>query len=121
MSAYLFLTAALGLNALANILIKYSMSRNVSPLFTVQGTSFAPAANFLSWQFLLGIVCFGMNLACYSIALKSLKLSLAYPMMVSLGYLLIVVVSWFLFGERLSPLQYFGICLILIGLWFVVR
>jgi small multidrug resistance pump len=121
MTAYLFLVGALSFNAIANILIKYSMSRTIPPLFKVQGTALASAAPFLTWPFLLGVLCFATNLACYSIALKSLKLSLAYPLMVSLGYLLIVLVSWFLFGERLSPLQYLGIGLILVGLWFVVR
>jgi multidrug transporter EmrE-like cation transporter len=121
MQAYLLLTAALSFNAIANILIKYSMSRQIRPLFSVQGTSLAAVAPFLTWPFLLGIVCFATNLACYSLALRSLKLSFAYPLMVSLGYLLIVVVSWFLFGERLSPVQYLGVGLILVGLWLVVR
>jgi multidrug transporter EmrE-like cation transporter len=121
MQAYLFLGGALTLNALANILIKYSMSRSPQPFLAVRSTIWAPLAPFLTWSFLIGVLCFAANLACYSLALRSLKLSLAYPLMVSLGYLLIVVVSWFLFGERLSAIQYAGIGLILVGLWLVVR
>lgn len=121
MSAYVFLAAALTLNALANVLIKYSMSRSVRPLIAVGNTALAPIAPYLSWSFLLGVLCFAMNLVCYSLALRSLKLSLAYPLMVSLGYLVIIVFGWFLFGERLTIWQYFGIGLILLGLWFVVR
>jgi len=41
--------------------------------------------------------------------------------MVSGGYLLILVASWFLFQERLGLVQYFGVGLIVAGLWMVVR
>ena len=117
MPAYVYLAAALTLNALANVLIKYSMSRGTRPLVGIGG----PLAPFLSWSYLLGILCFATNLACYSLALRKLKLSLAYPLMVSLGYLVILAFSWFWFGERLTFLQYVGIVLILAGVWFVVR
>jgi multidrug transporter EmrE-like cation transporter len=115
--AYLFLGLALTLNALANVLIKYSMSRNVQPILPVHGM----LAPFLSWSYLLGLFCFAANLACYSMALKTLKISLAYPLMVSLGYLVILIFGWFLFGERLTPIQYAGIGIILVGVWLVVR
>jgi multidrug transporter EmrE-like cation transporter len=115
--AYGFLALALTLNALANVLIKYSMSRNVPPILPAHGI----LASFLSWPYLLGLFCFAANLACYSMALRSLKISLAYPLMVSLGYLVILLFGWFLFGERLTPLQYAGIGIILVGVWMVVR
>lgn len=121
MPAFLYLAAALLLNALANVLIKYSMSHAVAPLFRVQGTFLAPIASFLSWSYILGLVCFASNLICYSLALRSLKLSLAYPLMVSVGYLVILAIQWSLFGERLTLLQYAGVGLILAGIWFVVR
>jgi small multidrug resistance pump len=119
--AYALLAAALVLNALANVLIKYSMSHAVRPLLRLEGTALAPVAPFTSWTYLLALVCFASNLACYSLALRNLKLSLAYPLMVSLGYLVILAVQYFMFGERLSALQYAGIGLILVGVWFVVR
>ncbi len=117
MPAYVFLGLALTLNALANVLIKYSMSRNVQPILPVHGA----LAPFLSWSYLLGLFCFAANLACYSMALKTLKISMAYPLMVSLGYLVILIFGWFLFGERLTPIQYAGIGIILVGVWLVVR
>ena len=121
MSPYVFLAAALTLNALANVLIKFSMSRSVGPLFPVRGTALAPAAAFLSWSYLLGLVCFALNLVCYSLALRTLKISLAYPLMASLGYVVILAFGWFLFGEHLTPAQYVGVALVFVGLWLVVR
>ncbi|MBD3160643.1 MAG: EamA family transporter [Candidatus Eisenbacteria bacterium] len=121
MQAYLFLTAALTLNALANVLIKYAMVRHPRPFVPVQDTALAALSPYLSYPFVLGILCFALNLGCYSLALRSLRISLAYPLMVSLGYIVILVFGWFLFGERLTAVQYAGIGLILIGLWLVVR
>ena len=117
MPAYAFLVLALTLNALANVLIKYSMSRPVHPILPVHG----PLAPFLSWPYLLGLFCFAANLGCYSMALRTLKISMAYPLMVSLGYLVILLFGWFLFGERLTAVQYVGIGVILVGVWLVVR
>jgi hypothetical protein len=50
-----------------------------------------------------------------------MKLSIAYPVMVSGGYIIILAVSWFLCRERLGVMQYAGVGLILGGIWMVVR
>ena len=55
-----------------------------------------------------------------------LPLSLAYPMMVSLGYVIILAVSSFVLpdqfpGERMSTARYAGAGLMLAGLWLLVR
>lgn len=121
MHPYLYLGAALTFNALANVLIKYAMVRDPRPILPVQGTALASLSAHLSAPFLLGLLCFALNLGCYSLALRSLKISLAYPLMASLGYLVILLFGWFLFGERLTAGQYAGITLILAGLWLVVR
>ena len=71
--------------------------------------------------YILAIFLFGMNLLAYSVALKTFRISVAYPVMVSGGYLLILLAGWFVFHERLSVSQYGGIALILAGIWFVVR
>jgi multidrug transporter EmrE-like cation transporter len=57
----------------------------------------------------------------YSVALRTFRISIAYPVMVSGGYVLILIAGWFIFQERLNPVQYTGIGLILAGLWLVVR
>jgi len=119
--AYAFLTLALLFNALANILIKYSMSHGVRSFLPLQGSALKPVAVFMSWPYLLAVFFFATNLVCYSMALRSLKLSLAYPLMVGLGYLVILAVQLVIFGEKLTSLQYLGVALILAGVWFVVR
>jgi multidrug transporter EmrE-like cation transporter len=112
MSPYVFLVVALVLNAAANLLIKYSAVRHPGA---------TPMQTYLAVPFLAGVVCFGLNLLSYTQALKKLPISLAYPLMVSIGYLIILIVSWSVFGERLAPVRYAGAGLMLVGLWLLVR
>ena len=125
---YLFLLTALICNAAANILIKYTMSRSGDAGAEVAGAKAAGAAGlmakfgaFLNPTYIAALVLFGLNLLAYSVALKTLRISVAYPIMVSGGYLLILLAGWFLFHERLSLVQYGGITLIVAGIWLVVR
>lgn len=115
----ILLISALFLNATANILIKYSATKIPS---LPAGTSLAVRfTSLLQPAFLAGLILFALNVFAYQGALRTLKLSVAYPIMVSGGYLIILLVSWFLFQERLTPAQYAGIALILGGIWLVVR
>ena len=121
MNAYVFLVIALVLNAAANLLIKAAATAR-------EASGSPPAAGlaglvqtYVSVPFVLGVLCFGLNLLAYTQALKKLPISEAYPMMVSLGYLIILVVSWFLFDEHLTPQRYIGAGLMLVGLWLLVR
>ena len=116
---HLFLLTALVCNAAANVLIKYAMVRG-EPL--PAGSSLVSRLlGVISPLFVLGVVLFGLNLMFYSMALRSFRISVAYPVMVSGGYCLILIAGWFLFHERLNLVQYGGIALILSGIWLVVR
>jgi multidrug transporter EmrE-like cation transporter len=115
----ILLATALTLNAAANVLIKYSATR-MHPLPAGAPLS-ARLLVFLHPAFVLGLLLFALNVFAYQGALRSLRLSVAYPVMVSGGYLLILLASWFVFQERLAPVQYCGVGLILFGIWLVVR
>ena len=121
----LLLVVALLCNAAANLLVKYGMLRRVR-LEEAAGSAASPQATpwlaqFFDPFFVLGILCFGLNLFAYSLALKHFRLSLAYPIMVSGGYVIILLVSWLVFRERLTATQFGGVGLILVGLWMAVR
>ncbi len=66
----------------------------------------------------MGLVCFGLNLVAYQFALQRLPISMAYPIMVTGGYAIIVVVAG-LMGERMVPAQWVGVALILLGVGLV--
>ena len=67
------------------------------------------------------MVLFGVNLMAYSIALRSFRLSVAYPIMVTGGYCLILLAGWFIFRERLTVVQYSGIGVVLTGMWMILK
>jgi multidrug transporter EmrE-like cation transporter len=115
----ILLATALILNAAANVLIKYSATCIQAP--PPGSTAAARFLSLLHPAFVLGLILFGLNVFAYQGALRSLKLSAAYPIMVSGGYLLILLASWAIFQEKLGAAQYAGITLILGGIWLVVR
>jgi len=126
MNAYVFLATALVLNACANLLIKYSNLQRAAAGAVAGGGVRELVATYLTIPFLAGLICFGLNLLAYTQALKKLPLSFAYPIMVSLGYLIILGVSSFLLpeqfpGEKMTAMRYAGAALMLGGLWLLVR
>ncbi len=116
MREYIFLILALLLNASANILIKLAASKTEGLQAGIGGV----LTTYLSPWFIGGIVCFGLNLLAYTLALKVIPLVVAYPIMVGTGYLIMVFVARGFLGESLTWIQGIGAVLILIGLVLIV-
>ncbi|MBN1878886.1 hypothetical protein JW823_02150 [bacterium] len=115
----LFLTMALVFNAMANILMKVASSKGALPgNATITEKLFGI---YLSWPFAGGLVLFGLNLLCYTFALSRMNLSVAYPIMVGVGFTIIGIASCFFFQERLSLIQMMGLLLILVGVTLVAQ
>jgi multidrug transporter EmrE-like cation transporter len=72
-----------------------------------------------NWVLMLGLVCFATNVILYTYALKGLPISMAYPIMVTLGFAIIVVVAGLYLDEHPTPIQWVGVTLILVGVWLV--
>lgn len=69
----------------------------------------------LSSRFLLGgMFLFAASFVCWLFVLAKMKLSVAYPI-TSLNFVLVLIASYYFFGEKLSLLQYGGIALIIFG------
>ncbi|XDD51095.1 multidrug efflux SMR transporter [Leptospira sp. WS92.C1] len=106
---------ALAFNALANILIKASSMGDTT--FKPEGVQ-GILQIILNPIFIGGLASFGFALLGYRFVLgKGLKLSLAYPVFTSAGFIIVLIVSSFAFKERLSWTQWAGIVLILAGVW----
>lgn len=112
--AYVYLAIAFTMNAVANILLKLGAERGLT--FT-GGLLSVMAAN---WQFLLGLGLFASNILFYFLALRSLPLSIAYPVMVAMGFLIVNGYALFAFHESIAVGQYIGYACILIGLVLVI-
>ena len=63
-----------------------------------------------------GIACFGVSFVFLSAALTRVDLSLAYPVMAGMVFLLVLVVSSAHFGEVLSLWRLLGVASILTGI-----
>ena len=113
----LIFCVAVFFNALANILIK-SSSLNDSVAAPEAGGLVGMITNFLNPIFIGGLACFGLALVGYRFVLgKGLKLSLAYPVFTSSGFIVVLIASAIFFRERLTWTQWTGIGFIMIGVW----
>ena len=115
MKAQVALALGVVLNATANILMKVSALR----LKGAEGATPGFVQSYLEPAFLAGLVSFALALVAYRRALESISLSIAYPIMTSVGYLIVLGASWLFLREVLTPKQLVGCGLIVTGVWLV--
>ncbi len=107
----IILILAIFLNAFANILIK------ASAIYSKGETLYDLFKNF--WL-LSGLASFGLAFIFYRQVLSmGMPLSIAYPLMTTTGFIIVIIASQILFKERIEPIQWFGIGLIMIGIWII--
>jgi multidrug transporter EmrE-like cation transporter len=113
---WVILGMAIFLNSTANILIKVGvMDRPLKPgLTTIVRIVLAPAV-------IGGIICFALALVAYGYVLSKVNLSIAYPLMTSIGFVIVIVASSLFLKESISSIQIFGFFLILSGVWVVAK
>ena len=68
-----------------------------------------------------GLVSFGLALMFYTYVLTKMNLSVAYPLMTSLGFLIVVSFSVLYFHENVQIAQIIGLVLVLLGLYLIAR
>ena len=117
MPVILVLALAITFNALANILIKMGMIRVGSG----KGLAQTVVQGATQPTILVGIVMFALALAAYVFVLSRMNLSIAYPVMTSLGFMVVILASWLVFREAITLVQVLGFVLIIAGVWLVAR
>lgn len=114
--AYLALILAFVANAVANVLLKVGADRGLSLDFS-QGLGKLLLAN----AYLIGgVALFAVNVVFYVIALRSLPLTLAYPVMVGMSFLIASSLAVFYLHESLGWPHLLGYLLILLGATLIV-
>ncbi|MDP7636796.1 MAG: hypothetical protein QF577_04520 [Phycisphaerae bacterium] len=118
---WLPLAIALVLNATANIMMKVG-AQMAGPLAT-DASLLAKVSNFLNAATVVALALFAANIIAYRKALDSLDISVAYPIMVSLGLVLVTfaAVTLPILSERVTVRQLGGMVLIAAGVWLVAR
>ena len=71
------------------------------------------------YAFYAALACFGTEFLLYAYLLSSLNLIVAYPILVSLGYLAIIGLSKAFLGETFRPVNWLGAAVIVAGVWLV--
>ncbi len=67
-----------------------------------------------------GFVLYGLSAALWLIILTRAELSWAYPLL-SMGYVLVVLLSRVLFHEAVTPTRLVGTLVIVAGVWLISR
>jgi len=108
------------LNATAQLLLK--AGTNAVGHFAFSKANILP----VGWQLVTelhifgGMLCYGLSLVVWIMALSRVEVSIAYPML-SVGYVLNALAAWYFFGEAVSLMRLGGIGVIIIGVYIVAR
>lgn len=106
---WLILLSGILSNAGASVLIKVAMLPPYKP------TSLNPLVLLSNLPLIVGVMLYGVAFVLYALALTKLPLNVAHPILTSGAIALVAAVSTVYFGERLSPLNWLGIGLIICG------
>jgi len=113
---WIILGIAISLNALANILIKVGVM-DKGGKFNIE--MFAKVIT--SPTIIGGILSFALALVAYGHVLTRMNLSIAYPLMTSIGFMIVILASWLFLKECITPVQIIGFLFILSGVWMVAK
>jgi multidrug transporter EmrE-like cation transporter len=101
-------------NALAQVSLKYGMMQlgslnfaGVNPIIKLLQIVFSPFV-------FIGLCIFVISMASHLFVLSKVELSFAYPFL-SLAYVVVAVIAYYLFHEDLNALRIGGIALICVG------
>ncbi|MDP1773388.1 MAG: SMR family transporter [Methylobacter sp.] len=118
-SFFIILTGVM-LNAVAQLALKASVKEMgaIGLNFSSSTTAFLRLASepFL-WT---GLVCYGISVIVWILALSRVDVSIAYPML-SMGYVVNAFFAWQLFGEAMNPARMIGMGIVLLGVYVLAR
>lgn len=105
-SAWIFLVLAIVFNASASVLLKSATVPSRHAQWLAGGGS---------------IVCYGLSFLTYYACLRTLPVSIAYPVITGGAILAIVIASTVFLGESLSGVKLLGATLVILGAMLLLR
>ena len=116
---WLILTSVF-LGVVGQLSMKKGMSY-LGPISLNLSTLFVNLTRMLTSPFVLfGLFLYAISAVLWLAVLSRVQLSYAYPM-ISIGYVLILILSWVFLNERLVYLRILGVLLICCGVFLVSR
>ncbi|MHC6179644.1 SMR family transporter [Clostridium sp. JNZ X4-2] len=107
------------LGAIGQVLVKYG-AVNLQLNFTIKYLLPSILSILKNIPVMFGIISYGLSFLLWIKVLSKVELSYAYPM-VSLGYIITMLFSYFLFKENISFIRILGVGLIILGVVLVSR
>ena len=120
MKNLLLILACVTLGVCGQLLLKHGMSSDpdkVDEMGEVIPRLLAAATNPVV---LAGFFIYGVSAALWLIVLTRADLSYAYPLL-SMGYVVVVILSRVLFHEAVTPLRFLGTLVICLGVFLISR
>ena len=120
LSGFSFLLTGVLLNAIAQLLLK--AGTNTLGVITLTRANWAGEFGRMAVEphFIGGVICYGFSLIVWILGLSRVPVSIAYPML-SLGYIVNAVAAHYLLGEAVTAQRWFGIAIIVAGVYLVAR
>jgi multidrug transporter EmrE-like cation transporter len=117
MAAFLLMLFVVVFNVLGHVFLKAGMNQigGISPGALL--TSFSKI--FGNIKVLFGLLCYVTSVSGYLVLLSKSNISVAYPIVTSLAYGGIIVISLLVFREPFSLVKWAGLTLILAGVILV--
>ncbi|BAH06396.1 SMR family transporter [Clostridium kluyveri] len=107
------------LGAMGQVLVKYG-AVNLELNFTIKYLLPSIFNILKNMPVMLGIISYGLSFLIWIKVLSKVELSYAYPM-VSLGYVITMMFSYFVFKENISLIRILGVVFIILGVVLVSR
>lgn len=80
----------------------------------IQGSLLQLAWSLVNFKIIAAVFCFASSMLIWIFVLKKMELSIAYPM-VSLGYIFVMLLSFYFLQEQIYPAKILGTGLIAAG------
>ena len=69
--------------------------------------------------FVAGLVFYGINVILFAKSLEVLKVSIAYPILATSGFALLIFSAHVVIGEQLTLRQYVGVLILIVGMFLL--
>jgi multidrug transporter EmrE-like cation transporter len=119
-STFAYILSGVLLNAIAQLALK-AATRPLGQLIPERGAIIDMGLRIIAQPAIwLGLVCYGLSVVLWIIALSRTEVSVAYPFL-SIGYVIAALVAWQFFGEALTTQKLAAIGLICAGVVLLYR
>jgi len=120
MKDYLLALVAISLNAAAHLFLRAAMLPFRDSAKTEQGMLSILRQLAFDPRLLGGLLCYALSVGLWLAVLAKLPVSVAYPMQ-SVGYVIVFISAYFIFGEDISWMKSLALAIIIFGVVLLAK